>query len=166
MAKVLIADDERSICDAFAALIVAEGHTPLVAANGLEALERVRNDRPDAVFLDVRMPGQDGLETLAAINRIAPGTPVIIMTAYGTLQTAAMAFSNNAFDYLGKPLELATARKVMRRALHRPEAAAAGRDTADAPPPAAAAGGKPPARAVLVGQSAAMQVPSLCLTEG
>lgn len=157
MAKVLIADDERSICDAFAALIESEGHTPLIAANGLEALERVQSDQPDAVFLDVRMPGQDGLVTLAAIRRVAPGMPVIIMTAYGTLQTAATAFSHNAFDYLGKPLELATARKVLRRALHRP-------GTADAPAAAAAAEAvplansrKPLARPVLVGQSAAMQ---------
>ena len=150
MAKILIADDERSICEAFAALITAEGHTPLIASNGDEAIERVRRDAPQAVFLDVRMPGKDGLATLMEINRIAPGTPVVIMTAYGTLQTAAAAFSNNAFDYLGKPLELAQARQVLRRALHRTAEIAV-------PVPLAAAAQRRAQRGVLVGQSAAMQ---------
>ena len=164
MAKVLVADDERSICEAFAALIAAEGQQPLIAANGLEALDIVRREQPAAVFLDVRMPGQDGLATLAQIHALSPATPVIIMTAYGTLQTAATAFSHNAFDYLGKPLELAQARQVLRRALqHAADNAAAtalaatdavaGRgDSSSARP-----GGRTDNRATLIGRSAAMQ---------
>lgn len=164
MAKVLVADDERSICEAFAALITAERQQPLIAANGLEALDIVRREQPAAVFLDVRMPGQDGLATLAQIHALSPATPVIIMTAYGTLQTAATAFSHNAFDYLGKPLELAQARQVLRRALQHAAANASGKLLAtsdagidrDASTDSASGVGNS-ARPTLIGRSAAMQ---------
>ena len=101
------------------------------------------------VFVDVRMPGMDGLALLKEIRRFDPALPVVIMTAYGTLETAAEALRNEAFDYLGKPLDLAQIRQVMRRALHTP-----------APPSATASvprGGDADLRPTLVGQSAAMQ---------
>ena len=149
MARVLVADDERSICEAFGVLLEAEGHTPLSASTGEEALRLVRAARPDMVFVDVRMPGMDGLALLKEIRRFDPALPVVIMTAYGTLETAAEALRNEAFDYLGKPLDLAQIRQVMRRALHTP-----------APPSATASvprGGDADLRPTLVGQSAAMQ---------
>jgi DNA-binding NtrC family response regulator len=149
MARVLIADDERSICDAFALLLADEGHAPLTASTGEEALRMVRDQRPDMVFLDVRMPGMDGLAVLKAIQESSPGLPVVVMTAYGTLDTAAEALRNKAFDYLGKPLDLAQIRQLLRRALHTPEPLEATTRVA--------AGGEPGARPVLVGQSASMQ---------
>jgi DNA-binding NtrC family response regulator len=148
MAKILVADDERSICEAFRTLLEAEGHTALIAATGHEALELVRAEHPAAVFLDVRLPGLDGIATLSALAAIAPELPVIIMTAYGTLETAAAAMRGNAFDYLGKPLELAQVRQILRRALYRPSGAA----------PAAPIATEPPdTRPTLVGRSRAMQ---------
>jgi DNA-binding NtrC family response regulator len=149
MARVLVADDERSICEAFGVLLEAEGHTPLTASTGEEALRLVRAARPDMVFVDVRMPGMDGLALLKEIRRFDPALPVVVMTAYGTLETAAEALRNEAFDYLGKPLDLAQIRQVMRRALHAPAPPSA---TASVPP-AGDAGLRP----TLVGQSAAMQ---------
>ena len=118
MARILVADDERSICDAFRVLLEAEGHTALVASTGEEALLLVREQSPDLAFVDVRMPGMGGLEVLKEVGRIAPELPVVVMTAYGTLETAAEALRNRAFDYLGKPLDLAQIRSVLRRALH------------------------------------------------
>jgi DNA-binding NtrC family response regulator len=150
MAKILVADDERSICDAFSALLAAEGHTALIAANGQEALRLVREEHPQAAFLDIRMPGLDGLAALEQIARSDPALPVIIMTAHGTLATASRALRANAFDYLGKPLELDQVRQALRRALHQRQAE--GRAAAPAP---AAAG--PDARPTLVGGSPAMQ---------
>jgi DNA-binding NtrC family response regulator len=149
VARVLVADDERSICEAFGLLLEAEGHTPLTASTGEQALRLVRAERPDLVFVDVRMPGMDGLEVLREIRRFEPRLPVVVMTAYGTLQTATEALHNDAFDYLGKPLDLTQIRQVIRRALHPPEPQSAtpvvpmDADTADKPG--------------LVGQSAAMQ---------
>ena len=120
MARVLVADDERSICEAFGLLLEAEGHTPLIASTGEGALRLVRTERPDLVFVDVRMPGMDGLAVLKEIRRSNPTLPVVVMTAYGTLDTAAEALRNEAFDYLGKPLDLGQIRQVLQRALHAP----------------------------------------------
>jgi two-component system nitrogen regulation response regulator GlnG len=125
MAKVLVADDERSICDAFRLLLETEGHTALIASTGAEALAIVREQRPDVAFVDVRMPGMGGLDVLREAGQIAPGLPVVVMTAYGTLETAAEALHNRAFDYLGKPLDLVEIRQVLRRALHKAPAASA-----------------------------------------
>jgi DNA-binding NtrC family response regulator len=131
-------------------VLEAEGHEALTAANGREALQLVESARPDAVFMDVRMPGMDGLEALKKIASIAPALPVVVMTAYGTLDTAAEALRNNAFDYLGKPLELAQIRQVLRRALH----ARTEEPTRPAVPVPADNG---ESTRTLVGQSAAMQ---------
>ncbi len=149
MARVLVADDERSICEAFVLLLEAEGHTPLTASTGEEALRLVRTARPDLVFVDVRMPGTDGLAVLKEIHRFDPTLPVIVMTAFGTLDTAAEALRNDAFDYLGKPLDVSQLRQVMRRALHQP--APASQTTS------VASSSDADVRPTLVGQSAAMQ---------
>lgn len=149
MARVLVADDESSICEAFGLLLEAEGHTPLIAATGEEAMRLVCTAQPDLVFVDVRMPGMDGLAVLKEIRRSNPTLPVVVMTAYGTLETAAEALRNEAFDYLGKPLDLAQIRQVMRRSLHAPAPAS---ETTNVP--LGEGGG---ARPALVGQSATMQ---------
>ncbi|MCM2312765.1 MAG: sigma-54 dependent transcriptional regulator, partial [Steroidobacteraceae bacterium] len=150
MARILIADDEPSICEAFVALLAAEGHEALTAANGRDAVRLAQSERPDAIFLDVRMPGLDGLEALQQIKAARPDVPVVVMTAYGTLDTAAAALRHDAFDYLGKPLDLGQVRRLLQRALHtstpRPQE-----------PVRAIATPAVPAERTLVGQSAAMQ---------
>jgi DNA-binding NtrC family response regulator len=149
MARILVVDDEPAICSAFSALLRSEGHEPLVASNGRDAVRMARREKPAAVFMDVRMPGMDGLAALREIAASDPALPVVIMTAYGTLETAAEALRSNAFDYLGKPLELAQVRQVLRRALHRPPPGEPGTSAADTSTAAP--------RPTLVGQSAAMQ---------
>jgi len=149
MARVLVADDERSICEAFGLLLEAEGHTPLIASTGESAMRLVRTERPDLVFIDVRMPGMDGLAVLKEIRQSNPTLPVVVMTAYGTLETAAEALRNQAFDYLGKPLDLGQIRQVLQRALHSP---APELQTTSVP-----TGGDAGQRPTLVGQSAPMQ---------
>jgi nitrogen regulation protein NR(I) len=120
MARILIADDERGICEAFADFLRLERHTPLIASSGEEALACVTADRPNVVFLDVQMPGIDGLEALRAIRERDPELPVIVMTAYGTVKTAMEAMQLGAFDYLGKPVDLSQIRRLIEKALHRP----------------------------------------------
>ena len=85
MAKILVADDEQSICDAFSAFLTHEGHTALTASTGAEAITLVSKQSPDAMFLDVRMPGNENLEALREIKKLHPELPVIVMTAHGTL---------------------------------------------------------------------------------
>lgn len=146
MARVLVADDERSICEAFSTLLSDEGHEPVVASSGPEAVNLVRDQTPAVAFLDVRMPGGDGITALEAIRKIAPDLPVIVMTAFGTLDTAKRAMELGAFDYLGKPVELKQVRKLLARALHRPKSY----EMEKSPAPL-------PDRPVLIGRSAAMQ---------
>ncbi len=146
MARILVADDERSICEAFSAFLSGEGHEPVLASSGEEAVRLVRETSPAVAFLDVRMPGGDGISALQEIRRLAPDMPVIIMTAFGTLDTARRAMELGAFDYLGKPVELAQVRELLEKALHRPSAANA--HVVDE---------APAERPLLIGQSAAMQ---------
>jgi len=119
MSRILVADDERGICDAFAEFLTADGHTPVICANGNEATQAVREQVPDVAFIDVQMPGTNGLEALEKIREIAPDLPVIVMTAFGTLETAKKAIELGAFDYLGKPLELNQIRKLLERAMYK-----------------------------------------------
>ncbi len=146
MARVLVADDEQSICEAFSDFLTDEGHEALLASSGPEAVSAVRDQSPAVAFLDVRMPGGDGIAALQEIRAIAPDMPVIIMTAFGTLDTAKRAMELGAFDYLGKPVKLKQVRELLAKALHRPKAKKA--ESAVAPSP-----GRP----TLIGQSSAMQ---------
>lgn len=151
MAKILVADDEAGICQAFAELLEREGHEPILASTGSQALQKVAEESPQVVFMDIQMPGMTGLEALSELRESHPQLPVVIMTAYGTMDTALEAVQLGAFDYIGKPVELAQVRKLLNRALHRPQTVE--RQTAspsDIPTSAFATG-------ELVGQSAAMQ---------
>jgi len=148
MAKVLVADDEPAICEAFSHFLRQEGHTPLVAADGEAALAAIDRESPAVVFLDVRMPGRDGLSVLAEIAERWPRLPVIVMTAFGTVEAAVTAMRLDAFDYVGKPLDLARLRQLLGRALARS-------DPADARPALSTDGEDPGDR--IVGQSPAMQ---------
>lgn len=146
MARVLVADDERGICEAFSTLLSDEGHEPVVASSGPEAVALVRNEAPAVAFLDVRMPGGDGISALEAIREIAPDLPVIVMTAFGTLDTAKRAMELGAFDYLGKPVELKQVRQLLARALHQPKSSESTQTLTTLPE-----------RPLLIGRSAAMQ---------
>ena len=146
MARVLVADDERGICKAFSQFLSDEGHEPIVASSGPEAVRLVREQAPAVAFLDIRMPGGDGITALEEIREIAPEMPVIIMTAFGTLDTARRAMAFGAFDYLGKPVVLKQVRTLLTKALHRPK-------TVPLEEPEALLPGRPS----LIGRSAAMQ---------
>lgn len=148
MSKILIADDERTICEAFSRLVEMEGHEAIIASNGKHALKIIREQQPDAVFMDVQMPGMDGLETLGQLQQEDIQVPVVIMTAYGTMETAMEAVQKGAFDYLGKPVELGKARQLLQQMLA----------TAKQSEIATPAGTEPVSSAsIMVGQSAPMQ---------
>lgn len=149
MSKILIADDERTICEAFSRMVEMEGHQALIASNGKQALKIIQQQQPDAVFMDVRMPGMDGLEALQQMQKQDLNIPVVIMTAYGTMETAMQAVQLGAFDYLGKPVELNRARQLLTQMLARSSQP----DENTLPLPTAGT----PVTSKLVGQSAAMQ---------
>jgi two-component system nitrogen regulation response regulator GlnG len=117
MSTVLIVDDEPSICWALERALTDEGHEVTSAASAEEALEFVEEATPDVVVMDVRLPGLDGLSALQKLRSRIATTPVIVITAFGSLDTAVQAISRGAFEYLTKPFDLDEAIAVIRRAL-------------------------------------------------
>src|SRR5258708_4564755 len=101
--RVLIVDDETGILETLQILLRNEGFEPHVAEGGRAALEKIGTLSPDIVLSDVRMPGVGGVEVLAAARAHDPNTPVILMTAQATLQTAMQAVNEGAFYYIQKP---------------------------------------------------------------
>jgi two-component system nitrogen regulation response regulator GlnG len=124
MAHVMVLDDEPSICWAFRNGLGDDGHRVTVASTAEQGLAKVAGDPPDVLFLDVRLPGMDGLAALGRFRDLCPSLPIVIMTAHGTVETAVGAVRGGAFDYLPKPFDLARVRQVVRRALEGRAAAA------------------------------------------
>ncbi len=106
MGKILIVDDDAQLRISFEKILTAEGHKVRMSATGEGGLEIVKTEPPDLVVMDVRLPGMDGLTTFKAIHNIDSKLPVIIMTAYGTTDTAIEATKLGAFDYILKPFDI------------------------------------------------------------
>lgn len=117
MGTVLIVDDDAQLRNSFEKLLTLEGHTVRAAATGETGLELVRQSLPDLVIMDVRLPGMDGLQTFQVIHEIEPKLPVIIMTAFGTTDTAIEATKLGAFDYVLKPFEIPEMLSLIEKAL-------------------------------------------------
>lgn len=112
-------DDEEAVCYALKRALTAEGHTVVVAPSAERAFDAAEKQAPDAIVLDVRLPGMDGLTALERLRQISHDAPVIIITAFGNLSTAVRAVEGGAFDYLAKPFDLDQAIDTVRRALQR-----------------------------------------------
>ena len=105
-ATILIVDDDEKILFAFQEVFKAEGYRSILARNGEEAVQECLSAHPDAVFMDITMPKLDGLGALQRIKEQTPQIPVILITGFGTMQTAIKAMQHGAFEYLTKPLDL------------------------------------------------------------
>ena len=117
MGAILIVDDDPRLRQSFEKLLTAEGHTVWTAPDGETALGLVKASPPDVVIMDIRMPGMSGLETFKAIHQIEPKLPVIIMTAFGTTETAIETTKLGAFDYVLKPFEIPDILALIAKAL-------------------------------------------------
>lgn len=119
MSSVCIVDDEPAICWALRKSLESEDHRVQVfsAAEPLLELIEKKHHSPDVILLDVRLPGVSGLEALGRIQSEFPELPIIVMTAFGDLQTAVDAIHGRAFEYLTKPFDLEVALQSVRRAL-------------------------------------------------
>lgn len=100
---VLVVDDEQSIRDMLRMTLEYEGFNVLDVDGGLAALAAVRRSPPDAIILDVKMSGLDGMETLERLRKETPAVPVILLTGHGSIETAVEATKKGAFDFLSKP---------------------------------------------------------------
>jgi two-component system nitrogen regulation response regulator NtrX len=117
MARLLIVDDEESIGDALRQVFEYEGHQVRVARDGPEGLEMAESFLPDVTFLDVKMPGMDGLEVLGRIRGGDPQALVIMISGHGTIDTAVEATRKGAYDFLEKPLDTDRLLVTLRNAL-------------------------------------------------
>lgn len=121
--RILVVDDQEQIIESLTEILSDENHEVLSARDGQEALHIVQSDSPDVVFLDIWIPGIDGMQTLKAIKRIDPDCAVVMMSGHGTIETAVKAIKLGATDYLEKPLNL-------EDVLHLVDKAISGRSTA------------------------------------
>ena len=113
---VLIVDDERNLARAMKALLAEHGYESEVAGDAEQALQLLPTMHPDVVFSDVRLPGMNGIELLKRIKEFDPAIPVVIMTAFGSIEGAVAAVKLGAFDYVKKPLDLEELKLLADRA--------------------------------------------------
>jgi two-component system nitrogen regulation response regulator GlnG len=148
MSHLLIVDDEEAVCWALQKALTKLGHRVAVAPSAEKAFRLIEKQVPDAIVLDVRLPGLDGLSALARLREMTQDAPVIVVTAFGNLSTAVRAVEGGAFDYLAKPFDLDQALDTVARALKRRALSQTATETpvAEATPPEE-----------MVGASAAMQ---------
>jgi DNA-binding NtrC family response regulator len=115
-ASVLVIDDESGILDSLRILLKNEGFAPTVALGGKQGLEQLEALDPDIVLTDVRMPAIGGVQVLAAVRARNPDTPVILMTAQATLQSAMQAVNEGAYYYIQKPFRNDELVAILKRA--------------------------------------------------
>ena len=106
MGKVLVIDDERAIRSTLKDILSLEGFDVELAENGAAGIEQFEKWGIDVVFLDIKMPGMDGIEVLERLQAISPEVPVVMISGHGTIDTAVEAIKKGAYDFIAKPLDL------------------------------------------------------------
>ena len=117
MNTILVVDDEKDFCTLLSDSLSLEGYRVLKAYNGRRALQMVKKERPDLALLDIKMPGMNGIEVLRRIKRVKKETAVIMLTAFGTLETARRAMKLGAYDYVTKPVDHSLLKSLVKEAL-------------------------------------------------
>ena len=114
---VLVVDDDKNTREGLKLALEPEGYNVLLAAEAQPALEILRGEDIDLMLTDLRMPGIDGLELTQLTRKISPQTQVIILTAYGTVETAVEAMQQGAYNYLTKPVNLDNLKMLVEQAI-------------------------------------------------
>ena len=105
MENILIVDDEKNYTMIIGEILQEEGYTSITASSGMEALDILNNETIDLILTDVKMPGMSGIQLLEKIKELNPDIPVIIMTAYGSVEKAVDAMHRGAYTFILKPFE-------------------------------------------------------------
>jgi two-component system response regulator HydG len=151
-ATVLVVDDDRANLDSVSRIFQREGLATLSASNGTEALELLRKPEVSVMVTDLMMPGMDGQELLKAARTIRPDVEVVLMTAYGTVETAVAAMKDGAYDFITKPLKRHSLVKSVQKALEKQALVAENKSLKAKLAEMGASGGK-----AMVGQSPAFR---------
>jgi DNA-binding NtrC family response regulator len=118
-ARILVVDDEANARSALAEILKEEGYAAETAGDGFKALSKLEEFGPDLILSDLKMPGMDGVELLRKVKEQDPELPVVLMTAFGAVETAVSAMREGAVDYLVKPLNTDELLVVLERAFER-----------------------------------------------
>jgi len=118
-ARILIAEDEKTQREMLEGFLKKEGFYVDSVTNGLQALKKLDENPYDIALIDYKMPEMDGLKTLKEIRRLYPELPVVMMTAYGTIETAVSCMKEGALDYLTKPIELEELLLIIQKVIER-----------------------------------------------
>ena len=113
--RILYVDDEPEIRDMVGTYLTGQGYGVALAGNGQEAMDRIHREAVDIVFTDLNMPGMSGLELLQAVKTARPQCEVIIVTGYGTVDSAVEALKMGGYDYLQKPMEFERLKSLIER---------------------------------------------------
>lgn len=117
MQRVLIVEDKSSMARMLKETLEAEGYRAAVAPDGKAGIRMIADESPDIVLTDLKLPGADGIKVLKASKEQNPLRPVIVMTAYGSVQTAVEAMKEGAFDFITKPFDIDHLLMLIRRAI-------------------------------------------------
>jgi len=117
--RILVADDEPSMRESLKAFLEGEGFSALLAEDGVEASAILAREGADLVICDLKMPRMDGMELLKTLREKAPEVPIIIMTGYGTIESAIEAIKAGAFDFITKPFKLDRLLIIIQNALEK-----------------------------------------------
>ena len=119
MPRLLVVDDDTVTCRLLADVFKRDGYTVIGETDPRRALARVTDEPVDLAILDVQMPEMDGLALLRGLRARLPDLPVVIMTAFGSIDSAVQAIASGAVDYVSKPMDVEEIRATVRRALGR-----------------------------------------------
>ena len=117
--RILIVDDEEGMRRLLSRVLTREGYETSAVGSGAEALRLVASERFDLVVTDIKMPEMDGLQLLAELKEYEPSLPIIVITAYGTIENAVQALRSGAYDYIAKPFENDEIKLTVAKAFER-----------------------------------------------
>jgi CheY-like chemotaxis protein len=110
---ILVVDDDIVVRNMVREVLMDHGYSVWVAENGVEALDLLQQLTPDLILLDIAMPQMDGIEALRRVRNQCPEVPVVMLTAYGDVETAALALRQGAVDYVPKPFNVGYLERVV-----------------------------------------------------
>lgn len=119
MAEIIIIDDEKAIRETLKEILEYEKHTVSLAEDGKKGLEKVRENKYDLIFCDIKMPEMDGMDFLERFELLGIDTPIVMISGHANIETAVDSLKKGAFDFLEKPLDLNRVLVTVRNALDR-----------------------------------------------
>lgn len=118
MATILIIEDKESMLEMLKQTLEAEGYEVITSKDGAEGIKNISNEKVDLILTDLKLPKKDGFDVLKAARDENPLLPVIVMTAYGTIETAVKAVKQGAYDFITKPFDTEHLLLLIKRAIH------------------------------------------------